>query len=128
MHGAVVHFEFHLSPEARRFYEAFGWQFRDINIPGSGPYTMAITNEVDDQGMPKEVGAINGGVMPPEQGQEPNTVLVLQVDEIEQAKQDAINAGGQLIMDTQSIGEMGLYARVKDPNGNTVGLWQPLVG
>lgn len=34
--------------------------------------------------------------------------------------------GGKLVLPKQQVGDMGLYARVSDTEGNVIGLWQDL--
>jgi len=58
----VVHFEipFENKPRAMKFYtQCFGWQLQDMP---DMQYVMARTVAVNDQQMPTEPGAINGGL------------------------------------------------------------------
>ena len=58
----VVHFEipFEDKQRAMKFYtDSFGWQLMDMPQMN---YVMASTVPVDDKHMPKEPGAINGGL------------------------------------------------------------------
>ncbi|MFD0748151.1 VOC family protein [Phytohabitans flavus] len=62
MNGRVVHFEMPADDmeRAQTFYrEAFGWQLTPM--PDMA-YTMVVTTPTDEQGMPTESGAINGGL------------------------------------------------------------------
>lgn len=94
----VVHFEIPADDMTRcqKFYEqAFGWK---VNlVPGLG-YALVNTVEVDEKFMPKERGAINGGIM----------------------KKDKIK--NPVI--TIHVGEMGYSAYFSDTEKNVIGLWQ----
>ncbi len=37
-------------------------------------------------------------------------------------------AGGAVVAEPKHVGEMGIYARVKDSEGNVVGVWEDLKG
>lgn len=59
----VVHFEMPAKNKARtkKFYEeVFGWQMTQMG-PEMGDYLLAGTTPVDENRMPAEKGAINGG-------------------------------------------------------------------
>jgi len=51
-------------------------------------------------------------------------VLVIKVDNIDDAMKKVEDAGGEFVMDVQKIADMGLYTRFKDPEGNILGSWQ----
>ena len=62
MTNSVVHFEIPADDfeRAQKFYtDAFGWQLQ--HMPEL-QYTMVMTTESDEQGMPKTPGSINGGM------------------------------------------------------------------
>jgi len=123
----VCHFEVPYSEKERmeKFYGGvFGWQFSPA--PGDIPYTFAITTELNDEFKPKEAGGINGGTYPrgPEGATSP--LLVLEVESCEQRIKDVEAAGGSKVMGPMNVGDMGIYAQVKDTEDNIIGLWQPL--
>ncbi len=123
----VCHFEIPYSDKQRMetFYSGvFGWQFHAT--PGEMPYTFAITTDVDEQFRPKEVGGINGGAYERADGAAASPVVVLEVESCEQRMKDVEAAGGTNLMGPHQVGDMGIYAQVKDPEGNIIGLWQPL--
>lgn len=124
----VCHFEIPYSEKDRMesFYNSvFGWQFS--SAPGDMPYTFAMTTEVDETMRPREAGGINGGTYArgPE-GLSDSPVLVLEVDSCEQRVKEVEAAGGKLIAGPDQVGEMGIYAQVKDTEDNIIGLWQSL--
>jgi predicted enzyme related to lactoylglutathione lyase len=121
--GRVVHFEIPADdvPRAESFYsEAFGWTTN--SIPDMG-YTMVSTVPTDENGMPKESGAINGGMLA---RQEPvNTpVIVIDVDDIDRALARIEELGGKVLRPKAAVGDMGHAAYFTDSEGNTVGLWE----
>ena len=123
----VCHFEVPYEDKERveKFYsQVFGWQFHDA--PTEHPYTFAITTEVDESFTPKATGGVNGGMY--KRGDEGATspVIVLDVESCEQRVKDVESAGGTNVMGPVPVGDMGIYAQVKDPEGNIIGLWQSL--
>jgi len=75
---------------------------------------------------PKEPGGINGGMYKRSDNGSKTPVVVMEVDSCEQRIKDVQAAGGAVVAPIREVGEMGLYAQVKDTEGNIVGLWQPL--
>lgn len=119
---SVVHFElpFEDAAKMKAFYgTVFGWQMAEIDPD----YFMATTAVSDERGMPKDVGTINGGLKR-RVGAGETPVVVLRVTSVEDAMQRAVQAGGAIVVPRQTIGDWGTYARVADPEGNVVGLWE----
>ncbi|MCI0562888.1 MAG: VOC family protein [Nitrososphaera sp.] len=120
----VVHFEIPFEDEerAKKFYQnVFGWQI--LKAPDMD-YNMVTTVETDQQTMmPKTPGAINGGLMKKDQtGTHP--VIVIDVPDVDGHLKQIEEAGGKVIMPKIPVGEIGLYARVADTEGNIIGIWQ----
>lgn len=123
----VVHFEIPADDLARanKFYgEVFGWQIQKTPLPGV-EYYLATTVATDEKGMPKEAGAINGGLMKRSTPQE-STVIVVNVPNLDEHLAKIQTAGGKIVMPKMQVGDMGLYARVTDTEGNIIGVWQDL--
>jgi predicted enzyme related to lactoylglutathione lyase len=123
----VRHFEVPYSDKDRmeKFYGGvFGWQFAPA--PGNMPYTFVITAEVDEQFMPKQTGGINGGSYPRGDQGATSPVIVIEVESCEQRIKDIEAAGDSNVMGPHQVGDMGIYAQVKDTEGNIIGLLQPL--
>ncbi len=124
----VCHFEVPYSDKSRMetFYSnVFGWQFQPA--PGDVPYTFAFSTEVDENFCPKEPGGINGGTYERgEEGPSASPVLVLEVKSCEQRVKDVEAAGGSVVIPPNPVGDMGVYAQVKDTEDNIIGLWEPL--
>ncbi len=121
----VVHFEIPADdPErAQNFYKKiFGWK---INAVPGMPYFIINTVESDEKNMPKEPGAINGGMMQRNSpGESP--VIVVNVKSLEDSLKKIEKEGNEIVLPLQKVGNMGLYARIRDTEGNVIGLWQDL--
>ncbi len=121
----VVHFEIPADnvERAKGFYsKVFGWKTEDVEM-AEGKYTMVHTVEVDENKMPKEAGAINGGIMKKEKDDD-TPVIVIDVPHLKDHLKEVEKAGGETVMAPWQVSDMGWYARFKDPEGNVIGLWQ----
>jgi hypothetical protein len=121
--GKVVHFEIPADNLARvrKFYSTvFGWKINEIP---EMEYTIVGTVDTDEKGMPKEVGAINGGML---QREDPvkAPVITIAVDNMDQAAATIEKNGGKIIRAKMPVGDMGFAAYFKDTEGNIIGLWQ----
>jgi len=121
--GKVVHFEIPADnlARAKKFYSTvFGWELNDFP---EMEYTIVRTVQSDENGMPKEAGAINGGML---QRQEPvkTPVITISVENMDQATATIEKNGGKIIRAKMPVGDMGFAAYFKDTEGNVVGLWQ----
>ncbi len=107
---------------AQKFYtDVFGWQ---INKMPDMDYHMAVTTESDPKTMmPKSPGAINGGMLKKDPTG-PYPVLVIGVSSVDEHIKKIEDAGGKVVMPKMNVGEMGIYARVSDPEGNIIGIWE----
>jgi len=121
--GKVVHFEIPADnlARAKKFYNTvFGWKIDDYP---EMQYTILRTTETDAKGMPKEVGAINGGML---ERQDPvrAPIVTISVDNMEQATAKIETNGGKIIRPKIAVGDMGFAAYFRDTEGNVIGLWQ----
>jgi uncharacterized protein len=120
---SVVHFEIPFDDKARasKFYaDTFGWKLADMPQMS---YVMAQTAPSGENQMPKEPGAINGGLFArPKEA--PHPVLYLAVSSIDQALKKVASAGGKVVTPKTPIPGMGAYARIADTEGNVVGLFE----
>jgi hypothetical protein len=119
----VVHFEIPFDNKARamKFYgDTFGWQLQDMPEMN---YVMANSVAVDQQYRPKEPGAINGGLFQ-RPAEAPAPTIYVGVSSIESTLDKVTKAGGTVVTPNTPIPGMGAYARVKDTEGNVIGLFQ----
>jgi uncharacterized protein len=119
----IVHFEIPADDIARAkdFYGSiFGWGLDDME---GMDYTIVRTVDVDEQQMPKEPGAINGGMMK-RSSDTPAPVITINVDSVDDALKKVEAGGGSIVRPRQEIPGMGAFAYFKDTEGNTMGLWE----
>jgi uncharacterized protein len=122
--NGIVHFEIPVDDRKRaeNFYNtAFGW---NMNHMPDFDYTMVGTTETNDEGMPKEPGAINGG-MAKRGGPIEHIVVTISVQDIDVALKKIEQLGGKTVQGKMPVGEMGFTAYFKDTEGNTIGLFAP---
>ena len=119
----VVHFEIPTDDTARakKFYEeTFAWQIQDV--PDMS-YSIVRTTEIDEKWMPKEPGAINGGML--KRGSVVTSpTFAIDVKNIDEAIEKVKRAGGTIVRKKEAIGSMGFVAYFKDTEGNVLSLWQ----
>jgi len=121
--GRVVHFEIPADDveRAQAFYrEAFGWR---VNPMPDMNYTIVSTTDTDDNGAPKEPGAINGGMMT-RGGAFTSPVITIEAEDIDDALLTVEKLGGAVAAPKMAVGEMGFAAYFTDTEGNVIGLWQ----
>lgn len=97
------------------FSEALGWEFEGW---GEFPYWLATTGPDDRRG-------IDGAVMPTEDGRA-RTVIVMETTDIGAALEGVTAAGGEIVVATHDIPEVGQAAYCRDPQGLLFGLFQAL--
>ncbi len=120
----VVHFEIPYDniDRVKTFYEnVFGWKINEIPAMN---YHMVTTVQTDEKQMPKESGAINGGMYKRGMGGSQTPVIVIDVPSIDAYIEKVKAAGGTIVFDKRKVGDMGFYAQIKDTEGNIVGIWQ----
>ena len=123
MSGRVVHFEIPADDvdRARDFYrQAFGWNIQPMP---EMDYTIVSTTETDESGMPKDPGAINGG-MAKRDASFSTPVITVDVDDIDAALEKIRSLGGSTVTERTPVGDMGWAAYFQDSEGNLMGLWQ----
>ena len=119
----VVHFELPADDVARakNFYQStFGWNILDVPEMN---YVIVRTGEVDEKNMLKETGVINGGML------KKNAVVsapsfAIDVKDIDAATAKVKAAGGTIVKEKVSVGDMGFIVYFKDTEGNVLSLWQ----
>ena len=123
MAGQIVHFELPADDveRAQKFYsDAFGWRMNPLPQMN---YTLVSTAATNPDGTVSETGAINGG-MAARGAPITAPVVTILVDDIDDALATVEKLGGSSVVGRQAVGDMGFSGYFKDPEGNTVGLWQ----
>lgn len=124
----VVHFEMPSEDSKRMadFYSnVFGWQAQMLG-PEMDEYVLVTTTEVDDNHVPKDPGAINGGFFQKSAeipAQHPS--VVISVDNIEDSIKMVNGAGGKTLAEPHEIPGVGRFVYFADTEGNVVGMLQP---
>ena len=124
----VVHFEMPTKDKKRTadFYsQAFGWKMIQLDEK-MGNYLIAQTAETDENNMVKTPGAINGGFFDYEDKEGMNIPhLVIAVDNLDESIEAVKTAGGEVVGEKMDIPGIGMYASLKDTDGNLVGMLEP---
>ena len=122
----VVHFEvpYDDKEKCKEFYhKVFDWKLQDIPEMS---YTIAHTVEVDEKQMPKEVGAINGGMYKRDAKSAKGPLIVIDVTSVDEYLKKVKKAGGKVFREKMQVGDMGWYAQVVDTEENIIGIWQTI--
>jgi len=125
----VVHFEIPAEDRKRMadFYtKVFGWKTQQLG-EDMGNYVLATTIDSDENGMPKNPGAINGGFFQKtddKPAQYPSVVIA--VDDIKEHMMNVEKSGGKVLGEPMDIPRVGLYVSFFDTEGNRVGMIQPV--
>jgi len=110
---------------ARLFYSSvFKWRMNEIP---EMHYTQVGTVEADRmgvRGVPKEPGAINGGIVERQRELVETPVIYVSVENIDEAVASIEKNGGRIVKSKTPVGNFGFAAYFKDTEGNVVGLWQ----
>ncbi len=123
MTGRVVHFEipFDDGQRARSFYrDAFGWDLQEMPEMS---YTLVSTGPSGEEG-PTEPGFIDGGMLGRSDAAASGPVLVIDVEDIDEALATIEKLGGKTMLARTAVGDMGFSAYFTDPEGNVMGLWE----
>ena len=127
----VVHFEMPAVDRKRmaEFYtKTFGWKTQILGQE-MGNYVLATTTECDENGRPKNPGAINGGFFPKTDDKATQCPLVvIAVNDIREHMEKVEKAGGKILGEPIQIPGVGLYAAFLDTEGNRVCMLQPDAG
>lgn len=122
----IVHFEIGVrdTAKARAFYgPLLGWEFADYN--GS-----AMVKNIGPMAPPQPGGGMAGiGGHINSLGHPPHTYCVVYaaVDDIDAKIAQAEKLGGRKIVPRTEVPGIGHFAWIADPEGNTVGLWKPMM-
>ena len=114
----VVHFEIPADDPERavEFYKkVFGWKIDKWEGPFD--YWLVTTGAEDEPG-------INGAIMSKEMGEMVKNTIV--VDSFDEYAQKIENAGGKMLMEKQTIPEVGTIAAFEDTEGNVSVIMEPV--
>jgi predicted enzyme related to lactoylglutathione lyase len=120
MPAPVVHFELGVrdTEKAKAFYgPLFGWEFAAY---GSAAMLTNIGKMVGTEGIGGHINSL---------GHPPHTYCVVyaQVDDLNATIEQAKKLGGKPLVPPTEVPGLGQFAWIQDPEGNTVGLWKPMI-
>jgi uncharacterized protein len=124
-HG-VVHFEIPAQDPDKlsEFYtRLFGWRIEKMPMGGADAYYITSTVETDEQGMPKEPGAINGGIYRRESSEQ-RPMNYVAVESVDQYTEKAQRLGARVLVEKMPVPGMGYFAQLSDPDGNPFGIFE----
>jgi uncharacterized protein len=113
----IVHFELPVSnaERAARFYgDVFGWDTQGWE--GEEGYWL-ITTGTDEPG-------IDGAFI--DKKLAPDLVNIIGVDSVDEFLMKAEQAGAEIVRGKMEIPNVGFSGYIRDPEGNTVGLFEPV--
>lgn len=123
--NSVAHFEIYANDPSKLqdFYaNLFDWSFE--TVPGMD-YTFIKTVETDGQGMPKQSGGINGGMITRPAGYtERAWVSYVNVESVDVSTSRATNLGAKVMRPKTAVPGMGWFVMLTDPQGNIFAIWQ----
>lgn len=114
----VIHFELPVDDAVRaaNFYnEVFGWDVTDPENDDEG-YWLVTTGSAEP--------GIDGGFIARKHAAQ--LVNVIGVDSLDDSLDKARAAGAEIVRDKEEIPGVGTAAYIKDTEGNTVGVFQPV--
>jgi uncharacterized protein len=125
MANGVAHFEIPADDPEKlvEFYKSlFGWNIQKFDMGGMA-YYMVSTVPSNDQGMPSEPGAINGGIFK-RQAPDQKPLNYVTVESVDDYVKKAKSLGATSTMDKMAVPGMGWFAQLIDPQGNPFAVWQ----
>ena len=104
--------------KAKTFYSSFfDWKLSDMDMGGGMTYTTFKPTD-DSPG---------GGMMQQQHPGAPSAWLpYVLVDDVKAAAAKAKSLGGNVVVETQEVPNMGWFSIVTDPTGAHLGLWQTM--
>lgn len=122
MANPFVHVELNTGDlaKAKEFYGSlFGWQLKDMPMPGGGgTYTMINVGDGTGGGMMS--------MLPP--GTPPHWLAYVGVDDVQAMTARAKELGATVLHDVMKVGDFGSMSVIKDPTGAVIAMWQGKAG
>ncbi|MHB8567899.1 MAG: VOC family protein [Nitrososphaerales archaeon] len=118
MGNKIVHFEIPVGDTEKmsKFYsELFGWKFSKAPMEGMEYWMISMTG--------KDADLAGGMYKKQEESERPR--FYVEVDNIDDHTESFKQAGGTVIVEKQEIPGTGFTVLGTDPEGNTLGLFQP---
>ncbi len=120
MGNRIVHFEIPVTNAERmsKFYgDLFGWKFDKQSMPGMDYWMIETTGKGQTD---------LGGGMYVKQNDTEKPRFYVNVENIDEHTNKFKQIGGTVVVEKQEVPNMGYSILGTDPEGNLLGLWQPL--
>jgi uncharacterized protein len=106
--------------DAKHFYgDLFGWEYQDVPVPDSEPYTLARIGESNVAALyPQPAQQREGGIPP-------NWFSYITVASADEAASRAQGLGGTVHAGSFDVMDQGRMAVIADPTGAMFGVWEP---
>ena len=104
------------------FSKTFGWSFMSTGMDGD--HHFATTVPIDENGLPTELGGINGGILQRGAYEQQVTSIFIKVASIEKTIKEVEKNGGSLVLSKVPIADFAYLAQIKDTEGNLISLWE----
>ncbi|MFQ5987155.1 MAG: VOC family protein, partial [Thermoplasmata archaeon] len=111
-----------------KFYASlFDWKIAktEVGVPKGMDYRLVETVPTDEQGLPIRNG-VNGAIYG-RQDEETKFTYYIQVESVEEYGRKVTDLGGKVVGDKTEVPEVGWVLFVTDPEGNPIGLFQPML-
>ena len=111
---------------AKDFYHALlGWKIEPVGTSGDPAGMAEIQYHTISTGAARK-GTMNTGGLYKRYMTEPILNFVI-VDDIESVQAQVEKLGGRIIMPKEEIGGVGPVVMIQDTEGNSIGLWKPVM-
>jgi predicted enzyme related to lactoylglutathione lyase len=104
------------------FYsEVFGWRFE--RAPGVDEYWLIHAAPLDKKSV--QFKPVNGGITRAK-ASDCGLLLYFSVESVNESLKKIEELGGKVLISKQEVQDMGWFAKVEDPEGNSFAIWQDM--
>ena len=112
---------------AKKFYQSLlGWTIEPTKTPMDPAMVASMQYHDISTGEPKE-GTLSMGGMYKRQMPEAPIISYVMVEEFDKVVAKVEKLGGKIIVPKMEIKNVGLTIIIQDTEGNTIGLWKPMM-
>ena len=104
------------------FSKIFGWEFMATGMDGN--HHFATTVPTDENGLPTETGAINGGLLERGAYNQQVASIFIKVKSIDETLKRVEKNGGKIVLPPVPIADFAFMAQINDTEGNLISLWE----
>jgi len=107
------------------FSKTFGWTFMATGMEGN--HHFATTVPTDENGLPTELGGINGGLLERGAYEQQVTSIFIKVKSIDDTIVKVEKNSGTVVFAKVPIADFAYFAQINDTEGNLISLWEDKV-